>query len=165
MILVFRDVSWVMERTNVWDAIGVGSYGMVFAFAETVVLFVVFTFLGFFLIPKQWDVGKRVALLSLLVIILSAWGVISQLLFLWNVSPPRSALQFLAQSEHPVRIIYAVSFAIVLPSIGVPVYLFLRSDKLFRSIQGLSEQLSLLTMFYLFFDLAGLVVVIIRNIP
>jgi hypothetical protein len=164
IILVLRDVSWVAERTNVWDAIGVGAYGLVFAFVESLIVFVVFVLIGF-LTPTQWTVDKRIAFLSLFVLILSAWGIISQLLFLWNISLPTSAIRFLAQSGHPMRIMYAVSLAVVVPSIGVPVYLFQRSDRLFRFIQNFSERLALLTVFYLFFDLAGLVIILIRNIP
>lgn len=139
------------------------SYGLVFAFAESLIVFSAFVLFGFFT-PNQWTVDKRISFLSLLVLILSAWGIASQLLFLWNVSLPASAIHFLAQSEHPVRIMYAACLAIVLPSIGVPVYVFLRSDKMIQSIQGLNDRLSLLTIFYLFFDLAGLVIVLIRNI-
>ena len=164
IILVLRDVSWVAERTNLWDAVGVGAYALVFAFVESLIVFVVFFLLGL-LTPAQWTVDKRIAFLSLVVLILSAWGIISQLLFLWNVSLPQSAIHFLARSGHPVRIMYAVSLVVVLPSIGVPVYLFQRSDRLFRLIQNFSERLSLLTVFYLFFDLAGLVIILIRNIP
>jgi len=163
MILIFRDMSWVIERTNVWDAIGVGSYGMIRAFAESVVVFVIFSVLGF-LTPANWMIDRRIAFLSLLVILLSAWGMIAQLLFLWNVSPPESVLRFLAESGHPVRIMIAASLAIVTPTILVPVFLFLRWDKVVGSIQELSERLSLLTMFYLIFDLAGLVIVLIRNL-
>src|SRR3990172_8272255 len=83
MILIFRDMSWVIERTNVWDAIGVGSYGMIRAFVESVVVFVIFTVLGF-LTPANWMIDRRIAFLSLLVILLSAWGMIAQLLFLWK---------------------------------------------------------------------------------
>ena len=163
IILVLRDVSWVAERTNVWDAVGVGAYGLVFALVESLVVFLVFALFGFFT-PRGWAVDKRIAFLSLLVLLLSGWGIVSQLLFLWNVSLPSSLIQILVQSGHPVRILYAASLAVVLASIGVPVYLFLRSDNFIRSIQGLSERLSLLTGFYLFLDLAGLAIVILRNI-
>jgi len=164
MILVFRDMSWVIERTNVWDAIGVGSYGMVFAFLESVIIFIVVTLLGF-ITPKQWEINKRIAFLSLLVLITALWAIISQLLFLWNVNLPDSVIRFTAQSGHPLWVLYAISLAFVVPTVLLPFYLFIRSDKSVGIIGGLSERLSVLTVFYLFFDLVGLIVVIIRNIP
>ena len=163
IILFLSDVSWITERTNVWDAVGVGAYALTFALLESLIVFAVFVLVGFFT-PGQWPIDKRVAFLSMLVLILSAWGIVSQLLFFWNVVLPESVIRFLRQSGHPLRIIYAASLTIVLPSIGVPVLVFLRTDRLIHLIQGLSERLSLLTGFYLFLDLAGLIIVILRNV-
>ena len=60
----FSDISWLTERTNFGDAIGVLSYGMVFAFIESVMVFIVVALLGI-LVPRRWD-DRRVALLSIL---------------------------------------------------------------------------------------------------
>lgn len=163
IILVFRDVSWVAARTDVWDAVGLGAYALTFAFVESLIVFAVFALLGFFT-PNHWAADKRIAFLNMLVLLLSAWGILSQLLFLWNVSLPSSAIRYLAHSGHPLRILYAASLAVVLPSISIPAYLFLRSDKLFRFIHGLTERLAPLTMFYLSFDLIGFIIVVLRNI-
>jgi uncharacterized membrane protein len=156
-------MSWVIERTNVWDAIGVASYGMIFALVESIFIFVVIALLGF-VTPKQWTGDRRIAFLSLLVIITALWGMISQLLFLWNISLPIPVLRFVAQSEHPLRLLYVIGLAIVLPTVLLPIYLFIRSNKSVRFMQELIERLSMLTMVYLFFDLAGLIIVIIRNL-
>ena len=163
LILVFRDISWLTERTNAWDAIGVASYGMIFAFAESVVIFLVLALLGF-LTPKQWEYNRRIAFLGLLILITSGWGMIGQLLFLWNVFLPAQAIQFLRSSSHPLRIIYTVCLIVVTPTVLLPVYAFIRSNRAVMFMQNLMERLALLTMFYLFFDLLGLIVVIIRNI-
>lgn len=156
-------MDWVIERTNVWDAIGVGSYGLVFALAESLVIFVVIALLGF-LTPAHWEIDRRIAFLSLLVIITALWGMISQLRFLWNISLPSPVLQLIAQSEHPLRLLYAISLAIVLPTVLLPVYLFTRSNKSVKFMQELTERLSMLTLSYLLFDLLGLVIIIIRNL-
>ena len=163
LILVFRDVSWVAARTNAWDAVGVASYGMLFALVESVLVFLIVALLGF-VKPKQWNGNRRTAFLSLLFLITAAWGMISQLLFIWNIQLPPQAMQFLARSGHPLRWLYGGSFVIVLSTVLLPVYLFLRSNKLSLLIQEFADRLSVLTIFYLFFDLVGLVIVIIRNI-
>jgi len=161
--LVFRDISWLTERTNAWDAIGVASYGMVFAFIESVVIFLVVALLGL-LMPKQWEYDRRIAFLGLLILLTSLWGIISQLLFLWNVFLPAQAIEFLRNSSHPLRIIYAACLMVVTPTILLPAYSFIRSKKAVTFMKNIMERLSLLTMFYLFFDLLGLIIVIIRNI-
>jgi hypothetical protein len=151
------------ERTNAADAIGVASYGMIFAFVESVVVFLVVVLLGF-LTPMQWEPDRRTAFLGLLFLITSAWGMIGQLLFLWNIFLPVQAIQFLRGSSHPLRIIYLVCLMVVTPTVLLPVCGFLRSNKAVMIMENLTERLSLLTMFYLFFDLLALMIVIVRNI-
>jgi hypothetical protein len=163
LLLAFRDISWLTERTNLWDAIGVVSYGLLFAFVESVMIFLVFVLVGIS-IPLPWSSGRRIAFLGLLVLLVSLWGIISQLLFLWNGSLPAQAIQFLRSSSHPLRILYAASLVVVIPTIFLPVYLFVRSKRSVAFMQDLMERFSLLTMFYLFFDAIGLIIVIIRNI-
>jgi hypothetical protein len=163
LILVFRDMSWVAERTNAWDAIGVASYGMIFAFVESVVIFFVLALLGL-ITPKQWESDRRITFLAFLILITSIWAMISQLLFLWNVSLPAPAIEFLRHARHPVRIVYAVCLMVVTPTVLFPAYLFLRSKNIVTAMQGLMERLSLLAMFYLIFDLLGLIIIIVRNV-
>ena len=163
LILAFRDISWVTERTNAWDAVGVASYGMVFAFVESLLVFVVVALLGL-LLPKHWESNRRLAFLSLLFLITAIWAIISQLLFIWNIDLPPQAMLFLARSGHPLRWLYGGSYIVVFLTVLLPVYSFLRSNKLSLLILEFNDRISLLTMFYLLFDLVGLIIVIIRNI-
>jgi hypothetical protein len=151
------------ERTNLWDALGVGSYGLMRAFIETVIIFIIFAGLGM-LTPIRWGIDKRISFMGLLVFMLSAWGMIGQLLFIWNINLPPSVVDDLARSGHPLRILYGASLAVVVPTLVLPGYFFLRFEKVRRLFQDFAERLSLLTMFYLFLDLAGLMIVAIRNV-
>ena len=117
-----------------------------------------------FLTPKHWETDRRIAFLGLLILITSVWGMISQLLFLWNIFLPEQAIQFLRNSSHPLRIIYAVCLLVVTPTVLLPVYAFIRSNRAVMFMQNLMERLALLTTFYLFFDLLGFIIVIARNI-
>ena len=161
--MVFRDISWLTERTNLWDAIGVASYGMLFAFIESIVVFLVVLLVGL-AIPKQWHSDRRIAFLALLILITSAWAMVSQLLFLWNVSLPAPAIQFLRNSDHPLRILYGGSLAIVTSTVLLLVFLFIKSKNSVAFMQNIMERVSLLTMFYLLFDVLGLIIVVIRNV-
>ena len=76
LLLAFRDISWLTERTNAWDAIGVLSYGVMFALIESVFVFAVIVLLGL-LVPASWSKDKRTGLLAVLVLILAAWGMVS----------------------------------------------------------------------------------------
>ena len=163
LIMAFRDLSWVAERTNLWDAIGVLAYGVVFALVESIVIFLVLALLGLFT-PMQWDSDRRIAFLGLLILLTSLWGMISQLLFIWNVFLPAPAVQLLRSSNHPYRILYGSCLVVVTFTFLLPVYFFIRSKRSVPFMQDLMERLSLLTGFYLFFDLLGLLIVIIRNV-
>jgi hypothetical protein len=163
IILAFRDFSWVTERTNSWDAIGVLSYGLIFAFIESLLVFLVAILLGF-LVPKKWNEDRRLTLVGILVFITSLWAIASYLYFLMNMSIPGKTIIFLAGIQHPLRILYAISLVLVIPTVALPAYLVLRSEKILKGVRGFFERLSVLTMFYLFFDFVGLVIVIIRNI-
>jgi hypothetical protein len=162
LILAFRDLSWLIERSNLWDAIGVASYGMIFAFVESVLVFLVAIILGF-LISKHWH-QQRIALLSTLVLITALWSMACQLHALLGMSYPIWFLNFLAQQEHPVRVLYVIGLLLVSFTVLLPTYLILKSNKALRFVWELIERVALLATLYLLFDIVGLVIVIIRNI-
>jgi len=98
------------------------------------------------------------------VLIVSLWAMGSYLFFMLQVSVPGETIDFLVSLAHPVRFLYAVSLALVGLTVTLPTYFILRSDKFLGFIKSLFERLSLLTLFYLFFDFIGLIIVIIRNV-
>lgn len=163
IILAFRDFSWVTERTNSWDAIGVVSYGLIFAFVESLMVFLVATALGF-LVSKKWDENRRIALIGLLVLITSLWAIAGYLYFMLQVSLPGQTVAFLVNQAHPLRTLYMLSLILIGITVAVPTFFILRSDKFVSGIQALFERLSLLTQFYLFFDIIGLIIVVVRNV-
>ena len=163
LILIFRDISWVAQRTNLWDAIGVASYGLVFTFIESLMYFASIALLGL-VVSTKWHENRRIALMSILALVTALWAIDGQAYFVWGSYIPGQFLRYLAGIEHPLRVLYASILAVVVPSIVLPVYFVLRSDRFLSFIQELIERLSLLTMLYLFFDLVGLIIIIIRNI-
>ncbi len=163
MVLAFRDMSWVTDRTNAWDAVGVFSYGLVFALAESLIIFLLAALLGF-LVSARWDREWRISLLTVLVLMLSIWAILEQLFFLLEVRLPGGIINLLVQSGHPLRTLYVLVVALLLITIMGPVVLVLRSENARRFVRGLIDRLSLLAMLYLVFDLIGLVIVLVRNL-
>jgi hypothetical protein len=163
IVLAFRDVSWVAERSNMWDAIGVVSYGLIFAFVESLIIFLIAVLLGF-LVSKHWDADRRVVLVSILVLIDALWSMFCQYYFLGGLSIPANLNRYLVQTGHPVRILYTFIVPVVSLSALIPAYLILKSEKAFQFFRGLVDRLTLLTLFYLFLDVIGLIIVIVRNI-
>ena len=146
-----------------WDAIGVASYGLLNALIESLFLFMSLAVLGL-LISTKWSEDRRIALLSVLALIIAFWAIEGQAYFIWGSYVPEQILRYVAASEHPLRILYAGVLLTVVSTITIPVYLALKSDRFLRLIHGFAERLSLLTMLYLFFDFLALIVIIIRNV-
>jgi hypothetical protein len=163
LILAFRDISWVTERTNAWDAVGVTSYGLVFAFVESLAVFVIAVLLGY-LVPGRWDVDRRVALLTVLTLVLSIWAMFDQLYFLIGSGLPGWLINLLVNSGHPARLFYILLMGVVGFSILGPALLLMRSDRAYKFVRALIDRLSILTMFYLVLDAIGLLIVIVRNL-
>lgn len=163
MILAFRDLSWLTERTNAWDAVGVLCYGLVFALVESVIVFVVMVLLGF-LVPGKWEAERRVGLLSALVLILSMWAMLEQLFFLAEVRLPGWLIDVLVRTGHPLRVLYVVIPLVVGATFVYPAWRLMRSRRAVEAMSGVMEKLSLLAMFYLVFDVGAIVVVVIRNL-
>ncbi|MGE5073707.1 MAG: hypothetical protein ACM3MF_09785 [Anaerolineae bacterium] len=163
LILAFRDVSWVTDRTNSWDAVGVVAYALLFTLVESALLFAVMTLLGL-LISTRWDVERRVAVLSVLAFLAAVWAMLEQLFFLSGRGLPGWFIDFLIQSGHPLRTLYIVLILLVSVTIAVPALLVLRTRRGLAVMRVLTDRLSLLTMFYLFLDVIGLVIVVIRNL-
>jgi hypothetical protein len=136
---------------------------MVFAFLESLVIFLMMVLLGY-LISARWDQDRRIALLTYLVLIAALWAIIGQLFFLLEVALPGPLIDLLAHSDHPLRVLYGAVFVIVTLSVFLPALLVMRSERAFRFMRGLIERVSLLTTFYLFFDVVGVAIVIIRNL-
>ena len=163
LIFAFRDMSWLISRTNVWDAVGNASYGMVFAFLESLVTFAILVLLGLFT-PSRWEVNRRIAFLTLLLFVTVIWAMISQLLYLWNIWLPLSWLQLIAGTGRPLFTLYLISLALVSLTVSLPVAAFVWSKKALPSLLDIMDRLSLLSLLYLFLDLIGLVIVVIRNV-
>ncbi len=163
LILVFRDMSWIIKRTNVWDAIGNASYAMVYAFFESVMVFCVLVLMGL-ITPKRWEVNKRIAFLTVLFLTAAIWGMVSQLLYLWTIWLPQSVLQTIAETGRPLFMLYLISLALVGLTVTLPVFTFLVWKKAIPVTLDFMDRISTLSTLYLFLDVVGLVIVVIRNL-
>ncbi len=163
MVLAFRDLAWLTDRTNAWDAIGVLCYGLLFALVESLLLFLLIACLGV-LLPRRWEPERRIALLGIFALVLSLWAIVAQLFFLAKMRFSEGILAFLVASAHPLWVIYGVLLVIVSTTFVLPTLMIGRPGNGLKGAAALIDRLGLLAMFYLVFDVAALVVVVIRNL-
>lgn len=81
-----------------------------------------------------------------------------------DMSISGGTVKVLAGMAHPLRVLYLVALLLAGITVVLPTYLILRSDKFLQGIRGFFDRLSTLTLLYLFFDVVGLVIIIVRNI-
>jgi hypothetical protein len=162
-LMFFEDYAWIARRTNAWDAIGVGAYGLVIAFIESVFVFLCAVLLSLFL-PKKWTEAKRTALMGWLVWLTAIWAILGQLHFIWDPPIPHWIYTLLAGQAHPARIVYGLFFGLALVTILLPVYGIVNSVKFTKITLLIFERVSILTVLYLLLDFMGLVVVVVRNV-
>lgn len=163
MIYAFRDISWIIARTILWDAIGVLSYGMIFALLESVLFTIIVIILGF-LINIRWSPELRVATMGALVFLASIIAMLSRLYIILEWSVPDWVISFFVLFAHPGRTVYLVLLVILPLIFAGTIYLVLGTGKGAMVLKDAIEKISLLMTVYLVLDLVALVLVIIRNI-
>lgn len=164
IFMVLRDVSWVAERTNSWDAVGLIGYALLMALVESIIITVVVVLPLSFLVPKSWSAEKRIAIMSILVLTTSVWAMVAQAFYLAEDIFLKSFLRFLAQIPRPLWIIYGSIGTLVIVSNALPVYFLIRYEKFVNAISAITDRLILLSTLYIFLDFVGIVIIIIRNI-
>ena len=162
LFLGFRDFDWVTARTNSWDAVGVVSYGLIFTFFESLIIFAITTLLGL-LVSKKWDEKKRLALMGTLVIVLSLWSIFNQTYFIRAVQLSEQFISFYIGTGRPLVALYITALLFVSISFALPTYAILTSSKVEKSIFEGFDRLSTLMILYLVFDVAALFIILFRN--
>ncbi|OGO14954.1 MAG: hypothetical protein A2Z14_05450 [Chloroflexi bacterium RBG_16_48_8] len=143
LINMFQDVpSWVLYLRG-WEVIGMVAYTLSFAMFETLSVLMVVLLIGM-IVPKGWVMEKVVPLVSLWLVELAIMAILFQHHILHHL-PKRELVMGYA-------LILAVSAFIVLR--------FPRVGDIFRWV---AERLVVLSFLYIFFDVLGLLVVILRN--
>ncbi len=140
--------SWLL-RLSIWELAGVIGYPLVDALLESCILWLVLVVFGLML-PRKWLADKFVALSGVLAWMLAAWAVLVQFIF-------GRILQWGPEQMVPGLLLVVFSF-------GLVYWLVQRYEQVENRIRKLVQGLVILTYFYLFFDLLGLVAVIVRNL-
>jgi hypothetical protein len=162
-IIILMDISWVAERTHLWDAIGAAGYGLTVTLLESLLVFSVLLLVAFVL-PKTLHERKRVVLLCWLFWIPTLWGMAGQLSAAQSWSLPEGIIRLLAGLEKPLWPLYGGLFFAILSTVSFGVYMAIFSQKFQAITLAALERISPLMGLYLTLDLIGVLIVLIRNI-
>lgn len=161
-LMVFRDFAWVAQRTDVWDAVGLASYALVFALMETVSFFLLMLLLGM-LVPRNWSLEKRTVFIGTMGLIIIIWSILCQVYFYLEKPIPAYIITFLVGISHPLRVLWAGMIFLVIFSTGGLAYLITKFEKVVDITLKLFERIVVISAFYVFIDIAGIIIIIIRN--
>jgi hypothetical protein len=160
ILMVFRDVNWVAERTTFWDAIGFTGYALFYTLVESILLFGFISLLGL-LVPRNWSKSMRFVSLSLVGFALAGWSIIEQLIliiFFGRLRKLGIANPWLV-SASPL-----ITAGLIAISVAAPLLILRKSSKLQKAGADILERLTMLSGLYLFLDFVGIVVILIRNL-
>jgi hypothetical protein len=162
LLMGFRDFSWVAQRTDIWDAFGLLSYSMVFALVETTGIFFIILMCGF-LMPNRIDREKRLALLGTAFLLVAFWAILGQV-YSWMRTPlPGWLLLLLQQTNHPFRYLWGAVFLLVGTSAVLPLLLISKRENFKRTMIEIFDRISTVSALYIFFDILGIIIIVIRN--
>lgn len=162
LMMLLRDFSWLSERSNTWDAFSVGAYALLYALVDSLLLFALLLVISLLIHPAWGD--KKALLLSATALVTSVWGLLGQLYFTLGSQIPAGIITWLANTAHPLRLLYLTIFIAVTATLSVALFPLLYSKKAGNLFKSIRHPLTTLSFAYLCLDLVALVVVVIRNL-
>lgn len=167
IFISLRNVESVIERTfNLMDGIGYVSYALLTALVESLLLFILILLFGF-LLPRHFDEEKRVVQLALLGYAIIFWMMIEQIYTLFEISNPGITLDFIFQFSHPYRVTiltFGFLLLLIIMTIALPMFFLNRNKRTEMFLGNIFSRIIPLSIFYIVLDVAGIIVVVFRNI-
>ena len=165
IILFLRDFEWIANRSSSWDAIGVGAYGLLFSFIESCIIFLV-VYLLCLLLPGSWKENTRISFMTSVYYALAIWTILIKTLDINYESYANFLIKSIRSTSHPYRVYLMVlisTVGIILISLAAVVFLFFKNKKFSIVFNSVMERISILSMIYIFMDIVGIVILIVRN--
>ena len=161
LLMVFRDLEFVAERTEMWDAVGYAGYTLLFTLAESLIFAVIVWGLSL-LLPRKWSNQRALSVSGSAFLVVAGASIVDMAFHAFNEA--RISRQYLYGLENFTALTYALIAAAVVIGIALSVFLILKTKWGEKAFAEIFDRIILLGYFYLFLDLAGIVIVILRNV-
>lgn len=167
IFMVLQDVGWIAERSHFVDAMSYTAYSLLFALAESMVIFIIVLLLSL-LGARHWQGKRLVSAMTLIYFVTSLWAMAMQgyyylgesISYLDQVIVNKVGFGGAVISQWVVLV---ELLALILVSLGLPLYLLGKYDWFERGVDVVIDRLATLTIFYLVIDVLGLALIFIRN--
>lgn len=160
LLMVFRDLEFVRERTDLGGTLGYAGYSLLIALAESLILTLVVW--GLSLV-----VGRNSNKEKIFTILVSCYYVIASASLIDMAAhvfiKARISRQYLYGLEKFPELTYSLIAVAILVGVMTCVFLIVKSPKAGRFFNEVIERLMLLSYLYLFLDAIGIIIIIWRN--
>jgi hypothetical protein len=164
IIIIFRDLEYILTERNLWYAAGYAGYVLAFALAESCLYFI-FMFLLSYLYPRKLKLnGKAFTITCALALIFPLWAIANQVFYLLSESPPAFFSWIILRIPYHQTLAFTILLLAIAASFAIPVIFILKSNKGQNGVNMLMERIGLLSIFYLIIDLLGITAAVLRNI-
>ena len=162
LLLILKDFQFVTERTEMWDGFGYAGYALLLALIESAIFAVIVWALSL-LLPRKWSQIRSFTVIGSIYLVLGGASMVDQAANAFN--EVRISRMYLYGLENfPTQTYALIAGAIVLAWAAL-LLLILKTKKGEGILNDLYERFILLSYLYLLLDIAGIVLVVIRNIP
>lgn len=164
IIIIFRDLEYIVSERNLWYAAGYTGYILAFALIESCLYFI-FMFLLSYLYPQTLKQnGKAFTITCALALIFPLWAIANQVFYLLSENPPAFFSWIMLRIPYHQTLAFAILLLLILASFAMPVIVILKSGKGQNGVNLLMERIGLLSVFYLTIDVLGITAAVLRNI-
>jgi len=164
IIIIFRDLEYIIFKRDLWYAVGYSGYILAFALVESC-LFFIFLFLLGYLYPKKFKRnGKAFTITCALGLIFSFWAMGNQVFYMLVASPPAFFSWIMLRIPYHQTLAFSFLIFMITASFIVPIWVIIKSSKGQNTANLLIERISLLSIFYLMIDLLAIMAAVIRYI-
>ncbi|HKJ28167.1 MAG TPA: hypothetical protein VJ965_11040 [Anaerolineales bacterium] len=162
LLMVFKDMEFVTERSEMWGAIGYAGYSLLYAFLESIIIAILIWIISL-LIPRKWDQTRAFTALISVYFVLAGASAVEQAAYAFEQY--RIAKQFIYGLENFTTLTYGLIIGAIFLAIAGLLLLIYKTKNGGKALAEFYDRLILLSYLYLVLDAAGIVIVIIRNIP
>jgi hypothetical protein len=166
IFMALQDLEWIVGRTMFWDFLGYSAYVLLIAFIESILITLGFLLFSL-LLPSSWKQKINLSILSIWALAILFAAILYQYYYFLNINQKTSnpyLLRFFDYvNYYDIWLFIFLMLSIVLSAV-LPVILFPRFVKITSLMLDLIDRLNLLAAFFLFFDAAGLLIILYRNL-
>lgn len=168
LLMVLQDVAWIADRTQVIDAFSYAAYSLLFALVESMVVFLILMILSP-LAYSYWKKDEMAAAMISLYYVVVLWAVALQIYYYYKEKIPELDdvivnKFFIGGALITQWMLMIVLFLLVIASVILPVVMLQRWHRFAPAMNEFISRVTVLTSFYLVFDLFGICLILIRNL-